>query len=188
MAAFTLVTGIATAADSTTGTITGRVSNAATGAYLESAIVSIEGTALQTATARGGEFSLSVPPGTHTVLVTYTGLDPVREPVTVAAGSAALKNFALTSGIYKLDAVTVSGLREGSALALQQQRLAENMKTVAASDTFGNPASNPGELLQRLPGVTIDVGAGEATGMYIRGLGTSFISLLMDGNNIAASV
>ena len=176
------------AADTATGTITGRVSNAATGAYLESAVVAIEGSTQQTVTARGGEFSLSAPAGTHTVVVTYTGLDSVRESVVVSAGSMVLKNFALTAGIYKLDAVTVTGLREGSALALQQQRLAENFKTVAASDTFGNPASNPGELLQRLPGVTIDVGAGEATGMYIRGLGTSFISLLMDGNNIAASV
>ena len=184
----TSASGTAVAADSGTGTLTGRVSNAATGTYLESAVVAVEGTSLQTATERGGEFSLNIPAGTRTIVVTYTGLDPTRETVEIAPGAVAVKNFALTSGIYKLDAVTVTGLREGSALALQQQRLAENFKTVAATDTFGNPAANPGELLQRLPGITIDVGAGEATGMYIRGLGTSFISLLMDGNNIAASV
>lgn len=45
------------AADQTAGTITGRVSNAATGAYLESATISVEGTRVQTATARGGEFT-----------------------------------------------------------------------------------------------------------------------------------
>jgi iron complex outermembrane receptor protein len=170
------------------GAITGRVSNAATGAYLEAATVSVEGTNIQTSTARGGEFTLSLPPGKHTLLIGYTGLDTSRESVEVGAGATVTRDVALTAGIYKLDPFSVTGLREGNALAIQQQRLAENMKTVAASDTFGNPASNPGELLQRLPGVTIDVGAGEATGMYIRGLGTSFISLLMDGNNIAASV
>jgi iron complex outermembrane recepter protein len=179
---------LAVATSAQTGTITGRVSNAATGSYLESATVSVEGTNAQTSTTRGGEYTLSVPPGRHTVIVGFTGLDTARESVEVRAGTAAVKDFALTSGIYKLDAISVTGLREGSALAIQQQRLAENMKTVAAADSFGNPASNPGELLQRLPGVTIDVGAGEATGMFIRGLGTSFISLLMDGNNIAASV
>jgi TonB-dependent receptor len=183
-----ITVGISSAAAQATGTLTGRVSNAATGTYLESAVVAIDGTALQTSTARGGEFSLNVPPGRHTVTVTYTGLDSAQETVTIEAGGTVLTNFALTAGIYKLEAVNVTGLREGSALALQQQRLAENFKTVAATDTFGNPAANPGELLQRLPGVTIDVGAGEATGMYIRGLGTAFISLLMDGNNIAASV
>jgi TonB-dependent receptor len=176
------------AADSATGTITGRVSNAATGSYLESAAVAIEGSTVQTATARGGEFTLVVPAGRHTLVVGYTGLDVAREPVEVSPGATVTRDISLTSGIYKLEAVTVTGLREGSALALQQQRLAENFKTVAATDTFGNPAANPGELLQRLPGVTIDVGAGEATGMYIRGLGTSFISLLMDGNNVASSV
>src|SRR5688572_13643823 len=183
-----LLLGFAATVSAQTGTISGRVSNAATGSYLESAAVTIEGSTLQTATARGGEFTLVVPAGRHTLVVGYTGLDTVRETVEIAAGAVVTKDISLTSGIYKMDTVSVSGLREGNALAIQQQRLAENMKTVAASDTFGNPASNPGELLQRLPGVTIDVGAGEATGMYIRGLGTSFISLLMDGNNIAASV
>ncbi|HUR57812.1 MAG TPA: TonB-dependent receptor, partial [Opitutaceae bacterium] len=179
---------LASATAQSGGTVAGRVTNAATGAYLESATVSVEGTNIQTATTRGGEFTLSLPPGKHTLLVGYTGLDTSRESVEVGASGRLTRDFALTAGIYKLDPFSVSGLREGNALAIQQQRLAENIKTVAASDTFGNPASNPGELLQRLPGVTIDVGAGEATGMYIRGLGTSFISLLMDGNNIAASV
>jgi TonB-dependent receptor len=179
---------VLTSASAQNGLITGRVSNAATGAYLESATVAVEGSTLQTVTARGGDYSLQVPPGRHTLVVGYTGLDSERTTVEVAAGGVVSTNFTLTSGIYKLEPITVQGLREGSALALQQQRLAENFKTVAATDTFGNPAANPGELLQRLPGVTIDVGAGEATGMYIRGLGTSFISLLMDGNNIAASV
>src|SRR5687767_1244915 len=75
------------AADSATGTITGRVSNAATGSYLESAAVSIEGSSAQTATARGGEFTLVVPAGRHTLVVGYTGLDTVRETVEVAAGA-----------------------------------------------------------------------------------------------------
>lgn len=176
------------AADATTATMAGRVLNGATGAYLESAVVAVEGSMVQAVTARGGEFSLTLPPGRHTLHVSFTGLDPITEIVDLAPGAIVTKEFALTSGIYRLEPVTVTGLREGSALALQQQRLAENFKTVAATDTFGNPAANPGELLQRLPGVTIDVGAGEATGMYIRGLGTSFISLLMDGNNVAASV
>ena len=132
--------GLASAA-AQNGIVTGRVANAATGAYLESATVAVEGSTLQTVTARGGEFSLQVPPGRHTVVVAYTGLDTERKSVNVAAGGMVVENFALTSGVYKLDAVTVSGLREGSALAIQQQRLAENMKTVAATDSFGNPAS-----------------------------------------------
>ena len=38
-----------------TGTIIGRVSNAATGVYLESATIAVEGTTLQTVTARAGD-------------------------------------------------------------------------------------------------------------------------------------
>ncbi|NDH79870.1 MAG: hypothetical protein EBY70_06470, partial [Burkholderiaceae bacterium] len=58
--------------------------------------------------------------------------------------------MALTSAVYRLEKFTVSGLREGQALAIQRQSQAENAKTVAATDSFGNPAANPGELLMRL--------------------------------------
>src|SRR5687768_9287200 len=71
----------AIAAAQSTGTVTGRVSNAATGSYLESATVSVEGSTLQTATARGGDFSLQLPAGKHTLVVGYTGLDSDRQTV-----------------------------------------------------------------------------------------------------------
>src|SRR6185436_1841521 len=79
-----LLTFPAAAADSGSGMIVGRVSNAATGAFLEAATVSVEGAALQTASARGGEFSLNVPAGRHTLVVGFTGLDTARESVEVA--------------------------------------------------------------------------------------------------------
>ena len=44
-----------------------------------------------------------------------------------------------------------------NALALQTQRNSENPKWVVATDTFGNPAANPGELIQRLPGISTDI-------------------------------
>ena len=56
------------------GQIVGRVSNDRTGAYLEGASVSIQGSTRSVTTDRNGSFVLSdIAPGTHNVIVRYTG-------------------------------------------------------------------------------------------------------------------
>ena len=67
-------------------TISGSVSNAATRAALEGAVVSLQGTSGQVLTDRSGHFDLTgVAPGTYTLEVTYTGLDSHTQPITVGA-------------------------------------------------------------------------------------------------------
>jgi hypothetical protein len=170
-----------------TGMVSGRVSNEATRELLPGAVVQVEGTYISAVTERGGEYQLSLPAGTHTLLVTYAGLDPARTQVSVAAGIPVTRDVALTSTIYQLDAFTVAGVREGSALAIQTQRQADNPKWVAAVDTFGNPAANPGELIQRMPGISTEIVGGEVRTLYLRGMGTGFSSLLVDGDVMATS-
>lgn len=167
-------------------TISGRITNQATGDLLPGAIVHVEGTALSTVAERGGTYALEVPAGARTLIVNYAGLDAARVPLTVAA-AALVRDIELTSGIYKLDAFSVSGVREGSALAIQTQRLSENPKWVAATDTFGNPAANPGELIQRLPGISTDIVGSEVRTLYVRGMGPGFSSLMVDGDRVATS-
>lgn len=167
-------------------TVSGRVSNQATGDLLPSAIVQVEGTAISTVTERGGTYTLEVPQGRHTLVVSFLGLDTARVPVDVGAAQI-VKDVELTSGIYKLETFSVSGVREGSALAIQTQRQAENPKWVAATDTFGNPAANPGELIQRLPGISTDIVGSEVRTLYVRGMGPGFSALMVDGERMASS-
>lgn len=170
-----------------TGTVTGTISNQATGDLLPGALITVEGTGITATAERGGTFNLAVPEGSQTLVISYSGLDPIRVPVTVTAGQTAVRDIALTSGVYRMDAFSVSGVREGSALAIQAQRLSENPKWVAATDTFGNPAANPGELIQRLPGISTDVVGSEVRTLYVRGMGPGFSSLMVDGERIATS-
>ena len=169
------------------GTVTGSVTNQATGDLLPGALIAVEGTSISTTTERGGGYTLSLPEGTHTLVVNFSGLDPARVPVTITPGQPAVRDVQLTSGVYKMDAFSVSGVREGSALAIQAQRHAENPKWVAATDTFGNPAANPGELIQRLPGISTEIVGGEVRTLYMRGMGTGFSSLMVDGERSASS-
>ncbi|MSU49826.1 MAG: TonB-dependent receptor [Opitutus sp.] len=170
------------------GMIAGVVANQATGDLLEGARIQLADTAGGTSSERGGTFFLSAPAGAQTLVVSYSGLEATRVPVVVTAGSTSRVEIELTSKIYMLEKFTVSGLREGQALAIQRQSQAENARTVAATDNFGNPAANPGELLMRLPGVAVNFVSGEAVEIFVRGMGTSFISLMTDGNGLASSV
>ena len=85
------------------GTITGSVSNTATGNLLEGAKIDVPALGLSTLTDVTGRFVLgSVPAGTHEVLASYIGLDAGRSQVTVTAGQRSVRDFGLTTGIYKL--------------------------------------------------------------------------------------
>jgi TonB-dependent receptor len=169
------------------GTVIGTISNQATGDLLSGALITVEGRGVTATTERGGVYSLTLPEGTHTLVVGYSGLDAARVPVTVVGGQTVTKDVQLTSGVYRMETISVSGVREGSALALQAQRMSENPKWVAATDTFGNPAANPGELIQRLPGISTDVVGSEVRTLYVRGMGPGFSSLMVDGERIATS-
>lgn len=171
------------------GTISGQVSNAATRSYLEGAVVEISGTARSTTTDREGRFELGgVPPGPATLIVSFTGLDAKRIPVTVAAGGRVRQDVELTSDIYKMEKFTVAGEREGTAKAETLQRLAPNVKNVVSSDTFGNIADgNIGDMLQHVVGITADYNGPDVRQISIRGVGSALSSVTMDGAQVASA-
>jgi iron complex outermembrane receptor protein len=173
----------------TAGSITGNVSNAGTGNLLEGARVEIAQLGLSTFTDNTGRFVLSgVPAGSYEVVATYTGLDPVKSSVTVAAGQRATRDFDLTTGIYKLEQFKVTGEREGNAAAITAQRNATNVKNVVAIDAYGNlPNMNASELAVLLPGVAGELSdEGNIVGFTIRGMGPGSNTITIDGALMAS--
>jgi iron complex outermembrane recepter protein len=168
-----------------TGTISGRVSNAATQSNLEGAIVRLEGTSITTTTEREGLFRLQVPPGAYRLTATYTGLDPQTVPITVDSGAAVQRDLALTANIYRMSAFAVSGEREGNALAITLQRQSDGFRNIVSTDAFGPLAGNPMELLARMPGVEAESVGGELRQLRIRGMSNELNTVTMDGNRIA---
>ena len=167
-----------------TATLTGNVSNVATGNLLEGARVGIKALGREVLSDATGRYVLSsLPAGSHAVTVSYAGLDPVSITVDVSPGGAVIRNFALTTEIYKLDAFKVTGEREGFAAAITAERNADNMKNVVATDQFGNlPNLNAAEVAIRLPGVVGDVNnAGLSAGFIIRGMPSGLNIVTMDG-------
>src|SRR5262245_35673339 len=95
------------------GTVTGRVSNAQTGAYLEGATVEVVGSDARTLTERDGSFTLTrVPAGSRQLRVFYTGTEMKTVEAEVTTGSTTLNVALSPSDVHILDTLTVSGQRE----------------------------------------------------------------------------
>ena len=167
-----------------TGSIAGNVSNAGTGNLLEGARIALPVLRLDTLTDETGRFVLAdVPAGAHELVVTYLGLDTQKFTVNVTAGQRAIRDFDLTTGVYQLQAFTVTGEREGNAAALTAQRNATNKKDVVALDAYGNlPNMNASELAVLLPGVAGNLSdEGNIVGFTVRGMPPAMNTITIDG-------
>jgi iron complex outermembrane recepter protein len=190
----TLLAGIASAQTGSAGSIEGRVLNAATGQYLKNAQVELVSTGQTTTSGDAGVFVFqNVPAGEAKVRITYTGLNPSEETVSVPAGGTARREFELKSAEYgdqvlKLEGFVVSSQREGNAKAIVQQRQALNVQTTLAADAFGDISEgNIGEFLKLLPGVTVDYVDNDVRSVRLRGLSPKYASVSLDGHPVASS-
>ena len=185
-----------------TGTIEGRVFNAATGNSLVNARVSLEGTTREVITDESGSYRFpGVPAGPARLNVFYVGMERAMVTVNVPAGSAVQREFELrlegshraataAGETVKLDAFTVVVDREMSAqaIAMNEQRHAPNIKNVVAIDEFGDRGNeNIGEFLLFLPGVSIETSGSEPTTVSLRGFPGNNSGLTVDGAEMAGS-
>jgi len=172
-----------------TGLVRGQVSNDGTKAFLQNALVVAQGNNRSAATDQQGQFELSLPPGTATLEVSYPGLDAQTVTVVVGEGQTVVRDVKLTAALYKLDSIVVSGgEREGSAKAVALQRQAPNVKSVVASDSFGNVADgNVGDFMQQLSGVNANYVGADVRSITIRGVSESLNSVTMDGSRMASA-
>ncbi|MBI5692337.1 MAG: TonB-dependent receptor [Verrucomicrobia bacterium] len=177
-----------------TGTLTGRVSFRDNGEYLELARVTLEGTGRETLTDSLGSYTFAdLPPGPCRVRVFYTGLRGETATVTVAAGQTARHDFSLESAGTRLPAtgetvklaqfvVATSREMDGTAIAINDQRFAPDLRKVIAADEFGTIADGSvGELLKSVPGVSIAWVGGEAMNVQLNGVPADYVPVTVNG-------
>lgn len=179
-----------------TGTLQGRVLNERNAQYVEGARISIEGTGLVTLTDSEGNFRLTqVPAGAVKLQTFYTGLPRDVRSAEVAAGKVTELTIALGvqpkgGDVVQLDQFQVSTSREmeASALAINEQRFASNIKLVVSTEQFGNVAEgNTAEFLKFLPGITISYTGGNARGISIDGVPSDYVPVTIDSFNLASA-
>ena len=170
------------------GDIEGFIIDANTGRYLPGVEVVVLGEGRMAVTDRDGSYRIpDLPAGTYTVQVRFIGYSPISETVAVPATGSATLSVDLGSEFVELPEFRVEGYREARALALQQKRTATNIIDIISADSVGSlPDRNVAEALARIPGVSLDVDAGEGRFVSIRGLEPNFNNVTLDGAIVAA--
>ncbi len=188
-----------------TGSIQGRVMNAANGMYLNNARVTVEGTSIETFTNEFGDFSLNdIPAGQITIRTSYTGQEPQVTKVTVEVGKTATQNISFNAdqsttgedGTIVLNEFVVASDRFKNAqeLATNEERYSTNIKTVVSTDSLGFvPGGNVGEFVKYLPGVQVGYGGSTtvnpstASSIEVRGFGSDQTTILIDGMPVSSA-
>jgi len=155
--------------------ITGRVTDAATGQPIAGAQISIVGTQVGTQSNGDGYYTIrNVTPGAMAVRVLIIGYAEQRKDITVTAGQPATLNFELTLMAIELPMLVATATGEQRRIevgnAMAHVKAAEVVQTRAVS--------NVGDLLtSRAAGVTVFGGVQTGAGIRIRIRGTSSLSL-----------
>ena len=166
-----------------TSVVTGKVTDARTGANLKGAKVTIEETGQWTSTNDLGEFRfVNVPTGSATLTVSYLGYAG-QSAVVGVHGDGTSQNFSLRGGT-EMDEVVVFGQRSARAQALNLERTAENVSTVVSSDLLGAfEGVTLSEALRRAPGVSFDIdfATGEGQNILVRGFAPDLNTVKWNG-------
>ncbi len=167
------------------GTITGKVVDAE-GEVLPGASVVIRELNAGASTSLEGFFQLDrIPYGSYQVEVSYIGFQKRILEVEVNTGLISLAVLVLQPDVNQLGEVIITGNFDGQQRAFNQQRNADNIKTIVSSDLIGRfPDINVGEAMQRVPGVNIDRNNGEGSVVKIRGTPQNFTTISVNGEQI----
>ncbi|HWA26706.1 MAG TPA: TonB-dependent receptor [Lacunisphaera sp.] len=164
-------------------TVTGRVRDPGTGAYLSGANVLIRELDRSTRSGSDGIYAFpGVPAGNYTLVTSYMGYDDVVQAVDVAEGAETRADFPLRSRVFQLEKLVVSGEREGQARALQQKRYADGILDIVSADGMGKlPDGNAAEAVRRLPGVYAQIDQGEGRFIVVRGIDPALNNVMING-------
>ena len=126
---------VSSALHAESGNLAGTVIESLRKTLLVGAEVAIEGTPMKTATDDSGRYTLlGVPAGKVKLTVSYLGMEPQTQEVTVAAGVTTPADFELTPSMKTSVTVIGEPLLEGQAKALNDQKNAINLVNLVASD------------------------------------------------------
>jgi len=172
-----------------TGIISGRVTDSNSGDYLPGANILLEGTTIGAATDLKGNYRIvNIPAGTYILKARYIGYKDYSEKVTVTAGRNISYDIKLIVNYIQTKEVVVHGLRQGQVKALAIQKEAPNIMNVVAREQMENfPDVNTAEILQRLPGVSIQRSQGNGRYVLIRGTSPRLSSVTVNGVALAST-
>jgi len=165
-------------AQTTTGTITGRVVDSASQQGIPNVNVVVMGAQRSALSREDGGFTLTaVPAGTQTIRASRIGYRPSRQDVSITAGATASLTFTMTRQAAVLSEIVVTGYG-----TQRREAISGSVATVNADEAKVGVQSNVDQMIQsRVAGVQMVQNSGEpGAGVQIRIRGGTSISASND--------
>ncbi len=171
-----------------TGRISGTVTTSESDKPIAGVKVLLEGTSIHAGTDVSGKFNLPVVDvGEYTVVFTALGYTSDTMKVVVNEGQITTIDAQLEQQIHTLPTKKVRSRLEGQSRALNQQKIADNIKNVIAADYIDRfPDQNSAEAMQRISGISVQRDQGEGRYVQIRGSKPAHTSVNVNGVNLPA--
>ncbi len=158
------------------GTISGKITDAKTGAPVQSVSVYITDIKSGSSTDANGEYFIkNVSEGNHLIEVTHIGYSSIAENIEIAGDTK--KNFILSESIVENNAVIVTGVSG----ATQQKKIPFSISVLRKQDLQQSTASNIVESLTKIGGVSTLATGPAISKPVIRGLSYNRVLTINDG-------
>ncbi|PWB20765.1 TonB-dependent receptor [Flavobacterium sp. HTF] len=160
------------------GTLTDKESN---NQPLPFANVLLKGTNISANTDIDGKYSLSVNPGSYTIIFSFVGYESVEKAVTVAAGQTATADQVLSSGGYTLKDVVVKSTankQKESALLLDQKNAVAFKAAIGAEEINRKGINDVANAVAKVSGISKQEDSGN---VFVRGLGDRYNVTTLNG-------
>ncbi|HVE77853.1 MAG TPA: TonB-dependent receptor [Gemmatimonadaceae bacterium] len=175
---------LAATAQTSTGSISGRVTDRAGNEPLVGATISISGTQLGAITRDNGTYRVVVPAGRHELRVRLIGYGLARDSITVEPGATATVDFGLERAVTALEEVAITGTR-GEERTVLDAPVPIDVLTAADLKTTGR--TETAQVIQALapsfnfPRPTVADGTDHVRPATLRGLGPDQLLVLING-------
>ncbi|HEX8428477.1 TonB-dependent receptor [Hymenobacter sp.] len=152
--------------------LTGTITDAADRSALPGVTVVVQGTTVGASTDANGQFSLALPAGRTTLVISAVGY----QTQTVNVGSGPVR-VALKADVKELSEVVVTGYSEQN-----RKTLTSAISSVKGDELNNIPAASPDQLLQgKAPGVQVSANSGvPGGGIFIRIRGSNSVNASND--------
>ena len=175
-----LMLGLAGPLEAQTGTLTGTVTDAETGAPLPDVAVEVLGAEEAQAggvfTGQSGQYRITLPPGTYSVVFSHLGFESMRvDGVGIDAGATETVSVSLTSRAFRLNPIVITASRREEK-ALESPT---SISIVSGDIVRQRPAITTVEHVKALPGVDVVQTGIQASNIVTRGFHNVFSGALL---------
>ena len=167
------------------GTITGKVFDAKTGEFLPGVSVYVVETKTGAVTDLDGEFSITLPPGSYSVRLSFVTYEPmtIAEVIVEADRVTVLENIKLKEASVEISSVTVTAemvKNTANAILTVKMRSPSLLDGISSASFKRIGDSDAASSMKRVPGVSVSSGKY----VYIRGLGDRYTKTILNGVDI----